>query len=547
MKCCILLFAIGGLNLISISTYAQSTIWANSIGNNNYNNVPADLAVDQFGNVYVTGGLSSLAYCDEQFLGVQGSWDAFLAKFNGTTGELIWSQRAGGSFFGEWGGFDFAYEVLVDTVEQAVYYCGRVYGTPASIGSCHSLSGFSGFLSKYDYNGNCVWVRTSNKGLYRSMVLDPSGELIVAGQGSDVYSDSVIFSDEPLIQVPNGPFIVRYDPSGEVVMAKGLGKGSVGSLELSNDTLYMSTAQHPGIITAYLGDTLSDVSTYTPILMGMNAHADSIYFQWRLLNTDIAIIHRPLVSDEGIYIVGHAKGDLYLPHDTISFTIEKPFIFKLSRIGEIADDFPFNTNVTVRAPRLATLDDGNLLYSCIAQGPITFGGITVTPGTWGNGLGNFLLIKMDQEGEVLNLTTHGTARGSSSAMAVTPDGSVAYACEFTGTMDLGTLSLTGVGDIMVAKFSLPTSIAPKFNNSGQLLIYANPNAGTCTIELPQQLARERDLWLRIYDSSGNLVQQSRLAMEQDLIKLDITAQARGSYLAEVGNGRVKYTGMIVFE
>ncbi len=58
---------------------------------------------------------------------------------------------------------------------------------------------------------------------------------------------------------------------------------------------------------------------------------------------------------------------------------------------------------------------------------------------------------------------------------------------------------------------------------------------------------ESGLTLRILDIQGRVVQVSPLRLEEGIIRLDIRAQAKGTYVAEVGNGQVRYTGRIVFE
>jgi hypothetical protein len=108
--------------------------------------------------------------------------------------------------------------------------------------------------------------------------------------------------------------------------------------------------------------------------------------------------------------------------------------------------------------------------------------------------------------------------------------------------------LTGGRDIFVAKFDAITGI-PDYLSAGsdELLIYANPNQGTCTIELPDALHGESDLLLRVLDLSGRVVQEAPISMQDGTIRIDIRAQATGTYIAEVGNGRVRYRGRIVFE
>jgi hypothetical protein len=80
-----------------------------------------------------------------------------------------------------------------------------------------------------------------------------------------------------------------------------------------------------------------------------------------------------------------------------------------------------------------------------------------------------------------------------------------------------------------------------------LHIYANPNNGLCTIDLPDALRPTNDLMLSIYDQQGQLVQRAPLTFLEDGIRLDIRAQAKGIYHVELGDGRQRYTGTIVFE
>jgi hypothetical protein len=126
---------------------------------------------------------------------------------------------------------------------------------------------------------------------------------------------------------------------------------------------------------------------------------------------------------------------------------------------------------------------------------------------------------------------------------------VVLGSSFNGTIDLGNGHvLTGGADIFVAKFGGFTAVPIlKTAANGELYIYANPNNGTCTIEMPEALLYEHDLVLRIMDLQGRLVQQSALRMNEGTIQLDIQAQAKGTYVAEVGNSKVRYTGRIVFE
>jgi hypothetical protein len=80
-----------------------------------------------------------------------------------------------------------------------------------------------------------------------------------------------------------------------------------------------------------------------------------------------------------------------------------------------------------------------------------------------------------------------------------------------------------------------------------LHIYANPNNGLCTIDLPEELRLTDDLMLSVFDNTGQLVQRVPLRYNEQGVRLDIRAQARGIYHVELGDGQQRYTGTIVFE
>jgi len=88
---------------------------------------------------------------------------------------------------------------------------------------------------------------------------------------------------------------------------------------------------------------------------------------------------------------------------------------------------------------------------------------------------------------------------------------------------------------------------PKNKTNNQLLIYANPTTGKCTITVPDDFLNESNLTLSIFDNSGKLIQQKKLEMNDGKIKVDLDAEAKGIYTAVLSNGKKSYTGKIVFE
>ena len=108
--------------------------------------------------------------------------------------------------------------------------------------------------------------------------------------------------------------------------------------------------------------------------------------------------------------------------------------------------------------------------------------------------------------------------------------------------------MQGDTDFFTAKCSPITGIPdPKDPLSNALIIYANPTTGQCNVTIPEEFRNEKNLRLQIFDQTGRLVQEARVEMVGDSVKLDISAQAKGIYLAVLSNGKKSFQGKIVFE
>jgi hypothetical protein len=109
----------------------------------------------------------------------------------------------------------------------------------------------------------------------------------------------------------------------------------------------------------------------------------------------------------------------------------------------------------------------------------------------------------------------------------------------------------GYHDLLVARFDSLSGFtnvpAPKGSTNDRLHIYANPNDGICTIELPAAVMPGSDLLLTIHDAMGREVQRVPLRWQEGTIRLDIRAQAKGVYHAELMDGPRRYSGTIVFQ
>ena len=145
--------------------------------------------------------------------------------------------------------------------------------------------------------------------------------------------------------------------------------------------------------------------------------------------------------------------------------------------------------------------------------------------------------------------------GTGSVLAT--DHGVYLSSEFDSTMTLGSTVIQGSqpslgDDLFLARFdsisgftNVPTAMATE---GGALVIYANPNEGRATVELPKGLAPGSTVRLLVRDAQGQLVQEEAFAVSaRGTVQLDISAQAKGVYHVELLDERRRYTGKVVFE
>jgi hypothetical protein len=108
------------------------------------------VAVDQVGNVYVTGGFgSSPMNFGSTSLTNAGSWDAYIAKYS-SSGAVQWARRAGGTEL------DFYWDVALEGQ-------GNVYAAGALSSDAVAPSGSGGaVVAKYDPDGTLQWAYSAS-------------------------------------------------------------------------------------------------------------------------------------------------------------------------------------------------------------------------------------------------------------------------------------------------------------------------------------------------------------------------------------------------
>ena len=162
--------------------------WAKqfSVASGNGRSGGRDIAVDGFGNAYVTGGFQGKVDFDPGtgsllLTSARGSFDLFVSKLT-PAGNLIWVRQVGGT------GTDVGSGIAVDG-GNAVYLTGGFSGTVdfnpgAGIYNLSSVDTYDIGVLKLHADGNFAWaVRTGGSDQFwaRDIAVHPGGDVMVAG------------------------------------------------------------------------------------------------------------------------------------------------------------------------------------------------------------------------------------------------------------------------------------------------------------------------------------------------------------------------------
>jgi hypothetical protein len=172
--------------VVKLNSQGSSLEYATFLGGGDVDN-GQDIALDGSGNAYVTGLTGSLDFpiTTEAFDTLQnGSYDAFVAKFNPSGDSLTYSSYLGGSQA------DYAYGIVVDGSGSA-HLTGKTVSVdfPTTAGAYDSEygGGYASdvFVAKFNSTGNGLEYSTFMGGASgdegRGIVLDHSGSACLAG------------------------------------------------------------------------------------------------------------------------------------------------------------------------------------------------------------------------------------------------------------------------------------------------------------------------------------------------------------------------------
>ena len=528
----------------------QDWLWAKQIGSSS--GVKGGARIDANNNIYCSGNFNTNCYFDHDTLNALGCNDVFLAKFDANGNEL-WAKRIGGnnpSNFFEWFGGS-----VIDNNNACIYFSGRFYGSLTIDGhTVNSSGGMDMFLAKFDLSGNCLWLKRAGSGGDDNsgmLCLDGLGNLYTTGQ----LSNNGTFDT---INLPKGIFLAKLGPNGNILWARNEISGgdpitSAYTIRIINNNIIMSGVA--GNYTIIIGTTpLISTNQVDGFIAKLDLSGNCI--KAKRFNGHLPNYACDFVTDinNNIYLSGIFEDTLIIDNTTLTNTngswemyfckFDSAFNLKWIRQS-------YSTGINgAHANGVIKDSEGKFYLSGYFSGNATFGTFNISSSV----TKDMFIARYDENGNCIGIRHFGEAEAGSIAtgsISIDSNGDLIVGGDFKNTINIGNTALTSYGnqDMFFAKATPITGIVgpPQNKTNNQLLIYANPTTGKCTITVPVEFLNETDLTLSIFNNSGKLIQQQKLEMNEGKIKLDLDAEAKGIYTAVLSNGKKSYTGKIVFE
>jgi hypothetical protein len=175
----------------------------------------ASIAVDAYGNAYVTGGTSSASFpttAGAFQTTLNGSTNAFVTKINRSGSALVYSTYLGGS------NFDTGYGIAVDTFGNA-YVTGSAESSnfPITTGAFQNTC-CGAFVTKINSSGSALLYSTFLDGATGDAIaVDAYGNAYVTGNTSSTTFPTANAFQSKLLGFPNA-FVTKFNRSGSALV-----------------------------------------------------------------------------------------------------------------------------------------------------------------------------------------------------------------------------------------------------------------------------------------------------------------------------------------
>jgi hypothetical protein len=178
------------------------------------------VAVDAVGDCYITGYFTGTVTFGSTNLTSSNGKDIFMAKYNGSNGNLVWAKKIGVTGDAEGAG------IALDSA-GAIYLTGYFRNTatfkptPNSI-TLTAAGGLDAFVAKFNTSGTCLWARKAGgSSLDRAYGISVCNDQVLV---TGYYEGAASFGSGTLTSAGSGDaFVMKYDTAGTFKWAKSYG------------------------------------------------------------------------------------------------------------------------------------------------------------------------------------------------------------------------------------------------------------------------------------------------------------------------------------
>ncbi|MES2592480.1 MAG: SBBP repeat-containing protein [Bacteroidota bacterium] len=211
---------------------AGNVLWAKSAGR--ISSYGTGITADASGNVLVTGGFysSSIIFGTTALTNTgSNTSDVFVVKYD-TSGNVLWAKSAGGT--GDDLGRSISTDTSGNILVTGDFYNVSItFGTTTLINTVHVYPSYNDiFVVKYDTSGSVLWAKSgggTSQDYGLSISTDVSGNILVTGKS---VSSSITFGSTTLNSA--SVYVVKYDGNGNLLWVKSAG-GTDGGMGISTD------------------------------------------------------------------------------------------------------------------------------------------------------------------------------------------------------------------------------------------------------------------------------------------------------------------------
>ncbi len=473
------------------------------------------IITDINGNIITTGQFNegNLSFGTTS-LNSKGGVDFFVVKYD-PSGNLLWAQSAGGASFDAGMG-------ITSDVNGNIVITGCFNGTITFGKTALTSKGSKDiFVVKYDASGNVLWAKSAgglDSETGASISSDVHGNVIVTGyfQSSSLMFDTTKITNKS-IGNREDIFIVKYDASGKVLWAKGVG-GSDPDLGRSIATdasgNIVITGEYSSASLSFDTQTITNTTEHSKeiFVVKYNANGQVIWSKSAGGGT----------HDVGTGICSDAKGNVlvtgYFFNSTLTFgsiTLTNApgfnsnmFVVKYDKSGNVIWAKTAGENGDEFGTAICTDAGGNVFVSGeFMHNPIIFDAIKLSNA----GDRDIFVVKYDASGKILQAKgAGGIAIDENKSMCTDPNGNVFITgVSASDSLKFGSSVLTNkssIGIYIAKLIPLSTNTISKDLKANSVSVYPNPLADLTTIRFYSGIHNGH---LNVYNTYGQLVKEMK--------------------------------------